>query len=296
MLSVLIPVYNFDVRPLVKDLSTQAQRSGKTVEIICLDDGSKAEFKNQNRSLSQLPGVSYEELPHNTGRSIIRNLLAKKASYDHLLFIDCDSQTESTSYIWNYINALKTDVVIYGGRSYAPDAPQDHAYFLRWEYGRQREVLSPEKRKQHPYRSFMTNNFVVPKSLFLSIGMDESLQGYGHEDTLFAQELCERKIEVVHIDNPLRHIGLETNKVFLEQTANGVRNLHRLIQRNKVLPDNRLFSMYKKLRGTIFGTLFYSWFRRNKQNIESNLCGSNPSLRKFDLYKLGLLLEIDRSS
>jgi glycosyltransferase involved in cell wall biosynthesis len=294
MLSVLIPVYNFDVRELVGELSEQAQRSGKAVEIICLDDDSRTEIKNLNRAVAALPLVNYEELPSNTGRSIIRNLLAERAQYDYLLFIDCDSQTENSSFIWNYLQLLPSQKIIYGGRTYAPEAPGENALYLRWYYGSQREVVPPETRKQSPYRTFMTNNFVVERSLFLSVKMDETLKGYGHEDTLFANEMRTRNIAIEHISNPLRHVGLETNHVFLEQTRNGVKNLYRLIEQGKIMPENRLYATFRKLRKNPLGSLYLWWFRRKKSAMEESLCSPQPSLRTFDFYKLGLLLEESR--
>ncbi|MBK9012976.1 MAG: hypothetical protein IPM82_02230 [Saprospiraceae bacterium] len=64
----------------------------------------------------------------------------------------------------------------------------------------------------------MTNNFLIPRQLFLEIQFDETLRQYGHEDTLFGMELARRQVPIVHIDNPLEHIGLEPVDVFLRKT------------------------------------------------------------------------------
>jgi len=50
MLSILIPVYNFNVTQLVQTLAEQCAATGEAYEIICFDDGSTPEFKAQNTS------------------------------------------------------------------------------------------------------------------------------------------------------------------------------------------------------------------------------------------------------
>ena len=76
MLSILLPVYNFDVRKLVKQLHEQGNMLEIPFEIICTDDGSEEEFKNLNSELEKLYSVSYQELKNNLGRSKIRNYLS----------------------------------------------------------------------------------------------------------------------------------------------------------------------------------------------------------------------------
>jgi glycosyltransferase involved in cell wall biosynthesis len=92
MLSILIPVYNFDVTNFVTDLHTLCKQEKITFEIILFDDASNEDFKNKNRLLQKLPFVTYQELTQNIGRSAIRNKLAEAANYDFLMFVDCDSK------------------------------------------------------------------------------------------------------------------------------------------------------------------------------------------------------------
>ena len=106
MLSILIPIYNFDVRPLINDLQKQSELTGVEYEIICLDDGSTAHFKAIHKGLTTLSNVHYEELPQNLGRSKIRNQLAKMAQYDYLLFMDNDSGLTHPNYIQTYLDHL----------------------------------------------------------------------------------------------------------------------------------------------------------------------------------------------
>ena len=103
MLSILIPVYNFDISRLVNNLNDLAYTADIDFEIIIIDDASEEEFKIKNRTLDKLDKVKYIEEAQNLGRSRIRNKLADMASFQYLLFIDCDSAISGKDYIKNYI-------------------------------------------------------------------------------------------------------------------------------------------------------------------------------------------------
>jgi hypothetical protein len=289
MLSILIPVYNFDIRPFVTELSKQILACGGEVEIRCYDDGSSPAFKNLNREIEQLDVVVYKELPENIGRSAIRNLMGREAKYSQLLFSDCDSFPEYSDFLSRYIKNLSKDSVIYGGRTYAPEMPHEKEFHLRWKFGMEREVFDLDIRLEKPYRSFQTNNFVIPKELFLKYPLNERLKGYGHEDTHFGQMLMNDQVPIIHIDNPLRHLGLETAEAFLEKTLEGVKNLHRLMMQGKDMSNVKLARAYYKLKR--FGLLpaYRLYYSARGPYIRERLMGDDPSLRDFDLFKLGEL-------
>lgn len=119
MLSVCIPIYNFDVTGLVKALSQQAERLYYPVEIICIDDSSDKFFQLANNVVCSKLG-KYIQLPQNVGRAKIRNLFLDYAQYNHLLFLDCDSVIFSSSFLRKYIDAIFESYpeVIVGGRVY----------------------------------------------------------------------------------------------------------------------------------------------------------------------------------
>jgi glycosyltransferase involved in cell wall biosynthesis len=296
MLSILIPVYNFDVTTLVNDLHKQASAAGIVFEIRCYDDCSYAAFKELNATTSQHSSVEYIELPENFGRSKIRNRLADDARYEQLLFMDCDSQVENDQFIQNYLDHANSTGLVYGGRSYAPQAPDDEKLYLRWFYGVQREVVSAATRSNKPYHSFMTNNFLIPKAIYQAIKLNEDLKGYGHEDTLFGKELQRKNIPIQHIDNPLRHIGLEEAREFLRKTKEGLKNLLFLINREEIGKEVKIcryFARGKKLG--VNKTLLKS-FDRHEYKIEQNLLSATPNLKRFDYYKLANLIRLDVQS
>lgn len=296
MISILIPIYNFDVTRLVSDLHQQAETLQVAFEIRCYDDGSSEAFKAKNREVRQLPHVQYEEMPENMGRSKIRNRLAEDAEYPQLLFMDCDSQVEDDQYLARYIKHAFDYGLVYGGRSYAPAPPEEPELYLRWYYGVEREVIAPEKRQQKPYNSFMTNNFLTPKKIFLTIRLNESLKGYGHEDTLFGIALQAKQIPIKHIDNPLRHIGLENSEEFLRKTKEGLKNLHLLIQQGQMDKNVKIYRYFRRLKKLGLGKATVRSFQKNEAKIEANLNSASPNLKRFDFYKLAHLIELDLQS
>jgi Glycosyl transferase family 2 len=284
MLSVLIPVYNFNCLNLVEQIHSQCKLANIVFEIYLIDDKSTAYFKNINDALMGKSNCIYEELQENIGRSKIRNLLAKKAKYENLLFLDCDSKITSPDFIKKYSTYFGIDQVVYGGRNYESKPPFDENLFLRWIVGVKRETISCSQRKKNKYINFLSNNFLIPKKNFEIIQFDETLVGYGHEDTLFASNLNKNKINIEHIDNPLCHIGLETNTVFLAKTEEGLKNLYAI---NKKIPnavsDVRIITIINFLESTYLEKLTEKVLALFEKKIKKNLLSKYPNLILFDI-------------
>lgn len=293
MLSILIPVYNFDIRSLVEELHRQCIVIGIVFEIRCLDDGSWDTFKELNQTLTALEGVHYEELTQNVGRSKIRNLLGATAKHPYLLFMDCDSKVNHKNYIQLYIKHLDKNTLLYGGRTYQDQKPVENDFYLHWNYGIHREQQVAEQRALHPYHSFMTNNFLIPQSIFLEIKFEEQLTQYGHEDTLFGLALQKRKIPIVHLDNPLEHIGLEKAAVFLDKTKMAIENLWFLAQTNQPI-ETKLLNVHQKIKEWKLGKPLLLLDGLINSLIRKNLLSPNANLRVFDFYKLCVLLHLDK--
>lgn len=289
MLSILIPIYNCDCVVLVRDLHRQGVSAELEFEIICLDDGSSAELRTRNRKLESLGNVVYEDLAENIGRSRIRNLLAEKAKYDTLLFIDCDMAVTSDSFVGKYLGAINGTGVVVGGVAYDKDQPDDPDNILRWTYGHERESLSSSARSKHPYASFMTGTFAIDSASFAAIKFDESIAHYGHEDTLFGSELRAKGIKVTHINNPLVHKGLENSVDFISKTEQAVRTLADLSKDGKLKDEVKLYKAYRQLKRVYLDELYARRFHKRKAAWLKNLNSSKPELKYFDMYRLGYL-------
>jgi glycosyltransferase involved in cell wall biosynthesis len=293
MFSICIPIYNYDVSELVQSLHRQALKTGQLFEILLMDDASQEEYREKNSKIDW-PSLRYIQLTENVGRSKIRNRLAQTAKYPFLIFMDCDSAVPSETYIDNYISYFKENSICYGGCIYEENRPQDKRY-LRWKYGVNRESVPPAQRRKEPNFSFKTANFLIDKELLIKNPFDETIKGYGHEDTLFGIQLLSRDVRIQHIDNPLIHLGLEDASVFIAKTEKAVANLYKidgLLQEKYPASVNhsKLIRMGRKLRKWRLASLTAFVFTIVKPLIKKNLLSRNPSLFLFDLYRLGVLM------
>ncbi len=223
-LSICIPVYNQNVSLLLEDLLQQCKELKEKVEILVFEDGSAERMTQYNEWLRNEKNVIYQAFRKNVGRAAIRNKLGQAASGDYLLFLDDDSRFEDPEFLKNYLKNASPDSVLCGGRDY-PSAPPGDQFTLHWKYGRQRESRDASERNEYPHDSFHSNNFLIPRPVFMKHPFDANLTQYGHEDTLFGYELYKNNIPVRHIHNPVIHSELETNLEFLEKTRLAIQNL-----------------------------------------------------------------------
>ena len=293
MLSVLIPTYNYTIFPLVSILFEQLEKEKIDFEIICLDDAS-SRFHTENEKINTLKNCSYTILEKNIGRSSIRNLLAKKANFENLLFLDADVIPVHENFISKYISCINSEEkIVYGGIRYQKKKPENNQV-LRWVYGNSREALSVEKRNENPYLSFLTLNFLISKSVFEKVRFNEAIPNLRHEDTLFSYDLKKAKMKVVHIDNPTIHNGLESSEVFLKKSEESLIGLDYLIKNKLISSDyvklsekEKAFKKYRLNKPYLF---FYKTF---KKSFLKNILGKNPSLFIFDLYRLGYFCNLN---
>ncbi len=291
MLSICIPVYNYSVVELVKILDLQAEKSGKTIEILVIDDASEMNYHLENEKIEKLSHVKYIRLLENIGRSKIRNLLAEKSTYNFLLFLDANIKIVNDLFVENYLKIITDEKVIIGGIK-SCEKPVDKEYILRWKYSKIRESYPSAIRQLYPYKSFIAKNFLIPKSVFKNIQFDENLTGYGHEDTLFGLILKQMNVPIIHIDNAVIHSNLENNKRFITKTEEGIANLLSLYSSRKndieFIKSFKLLKYYLKL-GKLNKQFVAFVFKLFKPVLIWQLTGNHPKMLVFDIYKIGYM-------
>ncbi|WP_080777393.1 glycosyltransferase family 2 protein [Chryseobacterium phocaeense] len=293
LLSVCIPVYNFDVRGLVSDLKKEISINGVDAEVILIDDASDERFKNTYQNL-QKEVETFIFLEKNIGRSRIRNLFQQYASGKYLLFLDCDGKITEPNFLKNYTDFIQkhpeTDVM-YGGRIVSADAPDDEHY-LRWKFSVERENLPLEFRLNKPYLSFQTNNFVIKKDIFEKVGFNPAFQKYGYEDLLFAMDLKSAQLKIDHISNPIFNNDLESNSVYLGKVEESIESLAAMLKDKNLaekLSEVKLVRLYSKLPfKPLFGLILNDF---TMKAVKKKLSKRGVDLRYLDVYKLGLLLK-----
>jgi len=278
MLSILIPVYNYNILPLVNELVKQCNFRGIDFEILCQDDASNSSENVLNQEINLLPNCSFFVNETNLGRGKNINSLSLKAIYDWLLILDCDTFPAQNDFVKKYIDAISNlkNNILFGGIIYEDKKPESDQ-LLRWVYGNKRETVT-----------ILTSNLIIKKEVFLQYPFDESLTKYGYEDLLFFSVLKANHFEILRIENPTFHLNLETSKAFLNKTKIALENLMFLYDSKKIKKEeNKIttsFEFLRKLKLTPFSAFL---FRKNQTRIERNLFSKKPSLFLFDLYKLG---------
>lgn len=293
-LSILIPVFDREVAALVHALRAQLADWPGPVEIRLLDDKSAKEYRLPNRALASLPGVHYEELPANVGRAAIRNQLAARARYEWLLLLDNDSLLSDSQFVARYAHAAREQpatALFIGGTTYEAAPPADPALYLRWHYGRAREMRPAALRQRDPGGQLTINNALLKKELLHRFPLNERLSGYGHEDTRFGLELARAGIWVQHIDNPVLHDGLEPAASFLAKSQQAVRNLAQVLRTDGLGADTRLARTAARLRAAGLAGPARATLATLAPALRRHLLGARPSLRALDLLKLLWLLQ-----
>jgi glycosyltransferase involved in cell wall biosynthesis len=296
MLSILIPTYDYSVVQLVKSLYEQLKDQKISFEIICFDNGSKSNSNKINNEINNIPFCNFTSLENDVGRSKIRNLLAQKSTYDWLLFLDSDVIPCNGKFIEKYLESVNNGYkVVYGGLKYYNNKPSKE-FILRWVYGKSREEIPIEKRILKPDKYFSSANFLIDKKAFNTVSFDENLTKYGHEDTMLAIELNNINISIHQIDNPVYHLGLDENHIFIKKTKKAVENLLMLQDQKKVKPDyNKLLRSFSDVKKIKMKKIFTIFFKISSKKMEKNLVSKKPSLKIYDLYKLSYLCSISKN-
>lgn len=287
MLSICIPIYETDVRPIVSALHVLATKLKVPWEIVCADDFSSPAVQQQNSEITKLSRVHLHYQHKNVGRSIIRNVLAQRAKYPVLIFLDNDMDLVDDQFLERYISVMDHPVV-YGGTRYKNSPPVNKTLNFHWKYGKRKEEKSVADRLRAPWVSFKTNNFMVHRSILEHHPFDPNFKYYGYEDLQWIFELKAQGIPLLHIDNPLYHLGLEPPEKFLVKIEYAMQNLAYLVKHPNNLP----------IRVTKTYTVMTQW-KLNKMvrwvgrifipTLKHKLQGGKAPLWTLDVYKLLLL-------
>ncbi|TRX10632.1 glycosyltransferase family 2 protein [Flavobacterium gawalongense] len=293
MISILVPIYNCNVYPLVLELHKQCSDCGINFEILCQDDASQSNLNIFNKNVNALSDCSFVSLKENIAHRENRNSLAEQAKYQYLLFIDGDSIIIDNNYIKKYIDNLPDFDVIYGGRLHPEKCPSENQK-LRWKYGRFIEDKTSENRRKKPYKSLLFNNTVIKKDCFNKVKFDKNIKKYGHDDTQLSYQLNLLQVKINHIENPVEHGDIDTNLDYLNKTKESLENLISLYQEEKIdVEFVRLIQLYyflKKTKSVFIISKLYAVFEKS---LLKNLTGNNPNLLAFNMFRVGYLCTIN---
>ena len=214
MLSICIPTFNTDCSELLDILAKQIAQLEETLEVLVYDDFS-TDYVCKNQEACERNGFLFFENKSNLGSISTRIKLAKKSSFNWLLFVDADMLPKTDEYVIKYTNFItfnNVDIAI-GGCCYENEIKP---FNLRLRYGRNREEISAEKRQLNPYNSILFGNVLIKKELFSEVFDDFKDNAYG-EDIYLSSSLKSLNKDVVHLPNETYHLGLENNREFVKK-------------------------------------------------------------------------------
>lgn len=289
MLSVCIPVHNTNITQLLTELSRQAQAFSEQVEILVVNDGSTVPILEKTSMFNHVRFITHS-MP--LGRSAARNRLMFEAKGSYLLMLDAGSEIIQFNFIeaWLHVIAQEPAEVYYGGSQY-PSRPDDDSRYLRWKVSSIRESLPIDIRKKRA-TAFKTNNAVIHKSVFEKLQFDESMVGYGHEDTLFGFELTQLGIMVRQVDIPVMNQLKDTNEAFINKTDAAIENLVMATQkassRVRFQQQVRLLKVYETFRKCRLLFLLDVLDQMITNVLRRQLIKPNKFMLvvKYDVYKL----------
>ena len=291
-LTVCVPIYNFSVIDLAESLQKEIKENNFPVDLLFIDDCSAPNTQKEHQQYFN-NSKNYIELAQNIGRAKIRNLFLQYTTTPYLLFLDGDSKITTPNFLQTYLQQIKNEpTVVCGGRTY-PKQCSSKQQKLSWKYGVLKESKTAKQRQQNPNKSFMTNNFLVRRTVLETIPFDERLSTYGHEDTLFGYQLYKQKIQIKHIENPVLNGDIETNKEFLHKTQQGLLNLIKITSYTE--PDFTefvsLLKFHNKLCKYKLTALVHFLYKTTSPTIKKMLTSGYINLPLFDFYKIGFFIK-----
>jgi hypothetical protein len=177
--------------------------------------------------------------------------------------------------------------IISGGVTYRTDMVVSKDKTLHYKYGSLREARL-NKTESDNLKGFLTCNLLIKKKIFLGLETDNSLKGYGHEDTFMFLQAKSAGYHMRSINNPVYHEQLHTDETFINNQGEALQNLSYLYKKYQSIYDFRcvrLISLYKKLSSNAMGRVVQKWLSRKDAFILEKL-KKTKTLMYLDLWKL----------
>lgn len=239
-LSILIPIYNWDIQLLVSSLVEEINeaRLCNSIEIILIDDcSSEKSIRESNEFfINRINAhcIKYYPLESNVGRSMVRKFLVQKANGLYMLFLDADTLPDSKTFIMNYldiINSTPTFKIVLGGLSYLQRIKNEKECDFYYYMGKKIGEISADIRLENPWKYVVTSNLLISADIIDNTPIDTSFIGYGFEDTEWGIRLM-KNFQILHIDNTVSHLGLENKSNLVKKIIESSENYNRLVDKH----------------------------------------------------------------
>lgn len=255
-ISIVIPTFqrSFILQQTLNSLLS-IEGSGETVEIIVVDDGSKDDTAKMVKTLQLENSNLTYVYQKNSGAAAARNLGAKTAKHDLLIFIDDDILVEADSLRKISDFHQKHPFAILSGRwKYSPQVLQNLSKtpFGRFKIENDYVCMGGIDKKQISKNLYETKSLAsfclsMSKTVFNSIGgFNESFPYAGCEDQEFSAKAVECGVNLFYAQDIVTfHNELDRGEKakWLERQFTGVQGFPLLCQ---LYPERKSAALYKE--------------------------------------------------
>lgn len=255
-LSVLIPFLRDNPAELLTVLDEEAPSLAGQAELILLDDGTNdpalTEALAAQIARLRLP-VRLISLSENEGRAKGRNRLASQARGRSYLFLDSDMMPDTPDFLGGWLHLITTQnpAVAFGGFS-LKHAPTEPVFAVHRAMALRSECLPCTVRNQQPEKYVYTSNLLVRRDAFQAETFDRDFTGWGWEDVEWAMRIA-RRFDVIHVDNPATHMGLDRTEDLIRKYEQSVDNFARVVARHPQIvstyPSYKVAKLLRSLPG-----------------------------------------------
>lgn len=269
-LSVLTPFYRYDPSPMLKRFA----QAPAGVEFVLLDDGSaSAELVANVVSALSATGAPARVIvsERNLGRAKARNRLIAEAQGEYVLLLDADMLPDAASFLSIWLGIINTQAprVAFGGLSlaHAQRTPETALHFAL--FGRS-DCQPAHRRARRAAQTTASSNLLVERAFLLEHPFDDLFIGWGFEDTDWALDVA-RSEEILHVDNPATHAGLDDIDALMRKSAEAGPNFGRLARKHPVqvkrFAAHRIASALRVTPARKTQQRVYSWIARDPRGV-----------------------------
>jgi glycosyltransferase involved in cell wall biosynthesis len=263
---VLIPFYRYDPSPLLRAFAG----APAGVEFVLVDDGSNSAALLTNAVAAAAETTAPARivvLSENCGRARARNRLIAEAKGEYVLFLDADMMPDAPTFLSVWLGIIRTQApaVAFGGLSL--DLTQrSRETALHFALSGTSDCHRARARARRPAQATATSNLLVRRSFLLTHPFDDSFSGWGFEDTDWALRVC-REVEILHVDNPAAHVGLDSVETLIRKSAEAGPNFGRLARNHPAqvrrFAAHRIARGLRVLPGRRFQRRAFGWIARD---------------------------------
>ena len=131
---------------------------------------------------------------------------------------------------WVDLAVRNAPAVAFGGFSLL-QAPTDRRFAVHRALAAKSECVPCAERARQPEKYVYTSNLLVRRDVLEAEAFDPGFSGWGWEDVEWAMRVS-RRFEVVHIDNPATHMGLDTVAILAGKYEQSAPNFGRMAARH----------------------------------------------------------------